>query len=60
MKVREEIQLDRAALIGCGDTTGLGAALTVQYDEGVPASLDMTGLGAVFGVQIPAAGETTR
>lgn len=35
VKVREEIPLDRAALIGCGVTTGLGAALnTAQVEAG--------------------------
>jgi len=33
VKVREEIPLDRAALIGCGVTTGLGAALNTARVE---------------------------
>lgn len=43
VKVREEIPLDRAALIGCGVTTGLGAALNTAR---VPAGSRCVVIGA--------------
>ncbi len=46
VKIREEMPLDRASLIGCGVTTGLGAALnTVHIPAG--ASVAIIGCGGV-------------
>jgi S-(hydroxymethyl)glutathione dehydrogenase/alcohol dehydrogenase len=50
VKIRDDMPLDRAALIGCGVTTGLGAALnTVHIPGGV-------GLSALQGARIVGAG----
>ena len=46
VKIRDDMPLDRASLIGCGVTTGLGAALnTVNIPSG--ASVAIVGLGGV-------------
>ena len=46
VKIRDDMPLDRASLIGCGVTTGLGAALnTVDIPAG--ASVAIIGLGGV-------------
>ena len=46
VKVRDEMPLDRAALIGCGVTTGVGAALrTAQVEAG--ATVAVVGCGGV-------------
>ena len=46
VKIRPDMPLDRAALIGCGVTTGLGAALnTVHIPAG--ASVAIVGCGGV-------------
>jgi len=59
VKVREEIPLDRAALIGCGVTTGVGAALnTAQVKPGstcVVIGCGGVGLSAIQGCRIAGA-----
>jgi S-(hydroxymethyl)glutathione dehydrogenase/alcohol dehydrogenase len=46
VKIREDMPLDRAALIGCGVTTGVGAALnTAQVEAG--SSVAVFGAGGV-------------
>jgi S-(hydroxymethyl)glutathione dehydrogenase/alcohol dehydrogenase len=46
VKIREDMPLDRAALIGCGVTTGVGAALnTAQIEPG--SSVAVFGCGGV-------------
>jgi len=46
VKIREDMPLDRAALIGCGVTTGVGAALnTAQVEPG--SSVAVFGAGGV-------------
>ncbi len=46
VKIRDDMPLDRACLVGCGVTTGLGAALnTVQIPPG--ASVAIVGCGGV-------------
>ena len=61
VKVREEIPLDRAALIGCGVTTGLGAALnTAKVEAGsrcVVIGAGGVGLSIVQGCRIAGAGQ---
>lgn len=61
VKVREEIPLDRAALIGCGVTTGLGAALnTARVEAGsrcVVIGAGGVGLSIVQGCRIAGAGQ---
>ena len=60
VKVREEIPLDRAALIGCGVTTGVGAALnTARVKPGstcVVIGCGGVGLSAIQGCRIAGAG----
>jgi S-(hydroxymethyl)glutathione dehydrogenase / alcohol dehydrogenase len=59
VKIRSEMPLDRAALIGCGVTTGLGAALrTAQVRPGETAVVigcGGVGLAAVQGCRIAGA-----
>ncbi len=61
VKVREEIPLDRAALIGCGVTTGLGAALnTAKVEAGsrcVVIGAGGVGLSILQGCRIAGAGQ---
>lgn len=61
VKVREEIPLDRAALIGCGVTTGLGAALnTAKVEAGsrcVIIGAGGVGLSILQGCRIAGAGQ---
>ncbi len=60
VKVRNEIPLDRACLIGCGVTTGLGAALkTVRIPAGSSVAIigcGGVGLSALQGARIVGAG----
>jgi S-(hydroxymethyl)glutathione dehydrogenase/alcohol dehydrogenase len=60
VKIRDDMPLDRAALIGCGVTTGLGAALNTVH---VPAGASVAvigcggvGLAAIQGARIVGAG----
>jgi len=60
VKIRDDMPLDRAALIGCGVTTGLGAALNTVH---IPAGASVViigcggvGLSAVQGARITGAG----
>jgi S-(hydroxymethyl)glutathione dehydrogenase/alcohol dehydrogenase len=59
VKIRKEIPLDRAALIGCGVTTGLGAALnTAQVRPGESCAVigcGGVGLAAIQGCRIAGA-----
>ena len=61
VKIREDMPLDRASLIGCGVTTGLGAALnTVNIPAGasvVIVGLGGVGLSALQGARIVGAGK---
>ena len=60
VKIREEMPLDRAALIGCGVTTGLGAALnTARVEPGSSVAVigcGGVGLAALQGSRIAGAG----
>jgi S-(hydroxymethyl)glutathione dehydrogenase/alcohol dehydrogenase len=60
VKVRNDIPLDRACLIGCGVTTGLGAALkTVRIPAGSTVAIigcGGVGLSALQGARIVGAG----
>jgi S-(hydroxymethyl)glutathione dehydrogenase / alcohol dehydrogenase len=60
VKIRTDIPLDRAALIGCGVTTGLGAALnTARVRAGRTAAVigcGGVGLSAIQGCRIAGAG----
>jgi S-(hydroxymethyl)glutathione dehydrogenase/alcohol dehydrogenase len=60
VKIREDMPLDRAALIGCGITTGLGAALnTAQVRPGSSVAVigcGGVGLAAIQGSRIAGAG----
>jgi len=60
VKIREDMPLDRASLIGCGVTTGLGAALnTVRIPAGasvVVIGCGGVGLAAIQGARIVGAG----
>jgi S-(hydroxymethyl)glutathione dehydrogenase/alcohol dehydrogenase len=60
VKIRKDMPLDRAALIGCGVTTGLGAALnTARVRPGattVVVGCGGVGLAAVQGCRIAGAG----
>ncbi len=60
VKVRDEMPLDRACLIGCGVTTGLGAALnTVHIPAGASVAIigcGGVGLSALQGARIVGAG----
>jgi len=61
VKIRDDMPLDRACLIGCGVTTGLGAALnTVNIPAGasvVIVGLGGVGLAALQGARITGAGK---
>jgi S-(hydroxymethyl)glutathione dehydrogenase/alcohol dehydrogenase len=61
VKIRDDMPLDRASLIGCGVTTGLGAALnTVNIPAGasvVILGLGGVGLSALQGARIVGAGK---
>jgi S-(hydroxymethyl)glutathione dehydrogenase/alcohol dehydrogenase len=61
VKIRDDMPLDRAALIGCGVTTGLGAALNTVH---IPAGASVViigcggvGLSALQGSRIVGAGQ---
>lgn len=61
VKIRDDMPLDRAALIGCGVTTGLGAALNTVH---IPAGASVViigcggvGLSALQGARIIGAGK---
>jgi S-(hydroxymethyl)glutathione dehydrogenase / alcohol dehydrogenase len=60
VKIRDDMPLDRAALIGCGVTTGLGAVLnTAQIPAGATVVIlgcGGVGLSAVQGARIGGAG----
>jgi S-(hydroxymethyl)glutathione dehydrogenase/alcohol dehydrogenase len=60
VKIREDMPLDRAALIGCGVTTGLGAVLnTARLQAGSTAVVigcGGVGLAAIQGCRIAGAG----
>ncbi len=60
VKIRDDMPLDRAALIGCGVTTGLGAVLnTVHLPAGASVAIlgcGGVGLSAVQGARIGGAG----
>ena len=59
VKIREDMPLDRAALIGCGVTTGLGAALnTAKVEAGSTVAVfgaGGIGLSAIQGARIAGA-----
>jgi S-(hydroxymethyl)glutathione dehydrogenase/alcohol dehydrogenase len=61
VKIREDMPLDRACLIGCGVTTGLGAALnTVDIPAGASVAIigcGGVGLAALQGARITGAGK---
>ena len=61
VKIREDMPLDRACLIGCGVTTGLGAALnTVNIPAGASVAIigcGGVGLSALQGARIVGAGK---
>ena len=61
VKIRDDMPLDRACLIGCGVTTGIGAALnTVDIPAGasvVIVGLGGVGLSALQGARITGAGQ---
>jgi len=61
VKIRDDMPLDRACLIGCGVTTGLGAALkTVNIDAGATVVIigcGGVGLSALQGARIVGAGK---
>ena len=61
VKIRDDMPLDRACLIGCGVTTGLGAALnTVQMPPGASVAIigcGGVGLSALQGARIIGAGK---
>ncbi len=59
VKIREDIPLDRAALIGCGVTTGVGAVLnTAKIEPGSTVAVfgaGGVGLAAIQGARIAGA-----
>lgn len=61
VKIRDDMPLDRASLIGCGVTTGLGAVLnTVRVPAGASVAVvgcGGVGLAAVQGARIVGAGK---
>ena len=61
VKIRPDMPLDRASLIGCGVTTGLGAALNTVHiragDNVVVIGCGGVGLAAVQGARIVGAGK---
>ena len=60
VKIRDDMPLDRAALIGCGVTTGVGAALnTAKVEPGSTVAVfgaGGIGLSAIQGARIAGAG----
>ena len=62
VKIRDDMPLDRASLIGCGVTTGLGAALnTVSIPAGASVAIigcGGGGLSALQGARITGAGKS--
>jgi len=60
VKIRDDMPLDRAALIGCGVTTGIGAALrTARVEPGASTAIigcGGVGLSALQGCRIAGAG----
>jgi S-(hydroxymethyl)glutathione dehydrogenase/alcohol dehydrogenase len=60
VKIRDDMPLDRAALIGCGVTTGVGAALrTAKVEPGTTVAVigcGGVGLSAINGAAIAGAG----
>ena len=60
VKIRDDMPLDRAALIGCGVTTGMGAALrTARVEPGSSVAVigcGGIGLAALQGARIAGAG----
>lgn len=60
VQVREDMPLDRAALIGCGVTTGVGAVLnTARVEAGAPVAVfgaGGIGLAVIQGARIAGAG----
>ena len=60
VKIREDMPLDRAALIGCGVITGFGAAVNtaaVRFGESVPViGCGGVGMAAINGAHIAGAG----
>jgi len=60
VKIRDDMPLDRAALIGCGVTTGIGAALrTARVEPGATTAIigcGGVGLSALQGCRIAGAG----
>jgi len=60
VKIRDDMPLDRAALIGCGVTTGIGAALrTARVEPGASTAVigcGGVGLSALQGCRIAGAG----
>jgi S-(hydroxymethyl)glutathione dehydrogenase/alcohol dehydrogenase len=60
VKIRNDMPLDRASLIGCGVTTGLGAALNTVHipagDSVVVVGCGGVGLAAIQGARIVGAG----
>jgi S-(hydroxymethyl)glutathione dehydrogenase / alcohol dehydrogenase len=60
VRVRDDMPLDRAALIGCGVTTGVGAALnTARVEAGATVAVfgaGGVGLAAIQGARIAGAG----
>jgi len=61
VKIRDDMPLDRSSLIGCGVTTGLGAALnTVHIPAGASVAVigcGGVGLAAIQGARITGAGK---
>ena len=59
VKIREDLPLDRAALIGCGVTTGVGAVLnTAKIEPGSTVAVfgaGGVGLAAIQGARIAGA-----
>jgi S-(hydroxymethyl)glutathione dehydrogenase/alcohol dehydrogenase len=60
VKIRDDMPLDRAALIGCGVTTGLGAALNTAHVQAGTTAVVIgcggVGLAALQGCRIAGAG----
>ena len=61
MKIREDMPLDRAALIGCGVTTGVGAVFnTAKVEPGSTVAVigcGGVGLNCIQGAAIAGAGK---
>ena len=64
VKITKEIPLDRAALIGCGVTTGVGAVLnTAKIEPGSSVAVfgcGGVGISAIQGAKLAGAGRTTN